>query len=224
MPKKSKHIKITDFKKPWNIKKKARANEENTIEYNKTFLIVCEGQTEAKYSESFPVISAIVIALDIGGKSCFQSVEVAKNMRKDYDEVWCVFDYDINNKPKEKEDFDNAIKKGISSDVKIAYSNDVFELWYYLHFEYTDSCNHRTFYYEKLSQLFNLNYVREGKRLENCTKWYRFLEQNENASQEKAIKNAEKLYGKNKTLAFHKQNPVTLVYQLVEELNKYKRK
>ena len=53
-------------------------------------------------------------------------------------------------------DFDNAISKAVLLGYKVGYSNDSFELWFYLHFNFTDAQNLRTFYYSELSKRFGI--------------------------------------------------------------------
>jgi hypothetical protein len=55
MPKRTRSIKNTDKGKPWNRKLKPGYYRIETIPINKTILIVCEGQTEKLYFESFPI-------------------------------------------------------------------------------------------------------------------------------------------------------------------------
>lgn len=230
MPKKTKAIKETDIKgqKPWLKKVDASLYVIEMKEPNKTILIVGEGQTEKLYFESFPVLSLTVKAINLQGQSKLKLIEATKaiieNSTQEFEEVWCVFDMDYKQGEKEFSDFDNAIEKGKSLGYNIAYSNDSFELWFYLHFNYTEQRNHRTFYYKFLGQQWKLNYEKRGKTYKFCQSIYSKLETDENASQEKAIIQAEKLFESQKHLPFHQQNPMTLVYELVRYLNENKRK
>ena len=230
MPKKTKAIKKTDVKaqKPWREKVDASLYKIEVKEPNKTILIVGEGQTEKLYFESFPVLTLTVKVVDLKGQSKLKLIEstasIIKESDRKYDEVWCVFDMDFEPEKKEFSDFDNAINKGKSLDYHIAYSNDSFELWFYLHFHYTDQKHPRTFYYEFLGKQWNLNYEKDGKACKFCQTIYSRLENDENASQEKAIARAEKLFNQQSDLPFHQQNPVSLVYKLVNYLNDNKRK
>lgn len=230
MPKKTKAIKKTDIKgqKPWLKKVDASLYVIEMKEPNKTILIVGEGQTEKLYFESFPVLSLTVKAINLQGQSKLKLIEATKaiieNSNQNFEEVWCVFDMDYKQGEKEFSDFDNAIEKGKSLGYNIAYSNDSFELWFYLHFNYTVQRNHRTFYYKFLGQQWKLNYEKNGKTYKFCQGIYSKLETDEDASQEKAIIQAEKLFKSQKNLPFHQQNPTTLVYELVRYLNKNKRK
>ena len=224
MPKKTKAIKHGDRKqnKAWLKKVKPSAYKIEKVATNKIILIVCEGQTEKLYFDSFEVLSKTVVVVDLKGQSKIQLVENTKELAKnnEYDEIWCVFDMDIKyDEVSSKPNFDNAIFMAKKLGYKIAYSNDAFELWFYLHYQYTENEEYRTFYYRKLSQFWNINYEKFGKQYKFSSKIYSLLEDDENASQKDAINRAEKLYTKQKDLAFHKQNPVTKVYALVAELN-----
>ena len=223
MPKRTKAIKITDRKKPWLKKVNASLYNVDSKEQNKTILIVGEGQTEKLYFESFPVLSLTVEAIDLQGQSKLKLIESTKEIVKtadiEYDAVWCVFDMDIKQGEKELSDFDNAISSGQTKGYKIAYSNDCFELWFYLHYQFTDQKHHRAFYYKELGKVFDCNYVKDGKRYEFCKKVYSILENDPNSSQMNAIDRAKSLYQKNKDQVYHFQNPITMVYKLVEFLN-----
>lgn len=215
--------------KPWD-KKKNESYKIDKFETNKSILIMCEGQTEKEYFQSFDVINVKTICIDCKGlsklsliKECKNKVEQLKNKKIKFEEVWCVFDMDVKRGKSELSDFDNAIKSGHDNGFKIAYSNDAFELWFYLHYEYTDQQNHRKFYYEKLSGFFGYNYVRVGKSLNKCKENYSRLLSDPIADQNKAIDRAKKLHSEQEGLIYSKQNPLTTVYILVQNLNKYLR-
>lgn len=222
MPKKTRAIKITDEDKAWNRKPKPTAYRIEEIPINKTILIVCEGQTEELYFKSFPVLGVRVDAINLKGQSKLKFVEATELIQSEEkrDEVWCVFDMDVKRGEAEFSDFDNAIEKAKNLGYQVAYSNDAFELWFYLHFEYTDAENHRTFYYEELGRRLGLNYEKDGKRYDFCKEVYGILEKLDQSSQAKAIERARKLYEERSDLLYHQQNPVTMVFELVEELNR----
>ena len=228
MPRPTRAIKITDQGKAWNKKAKSSSYNIDTIPVNKIILIVCEGQTEKLYFESFPVLGVKVKAIDLGGQSKLKLIESTQGIieRSDfeYDGVWCVFDMDVKRGAEEFADFDNSITKGIQLGYNMAYSNDSFELWFYLHFYYTDAKNMRGFYYEELGKKFGLNYVKDGKKYDFCLKIYSILNEDKSSSQEKAIERAKQLFAEVKDLPYHQQNPVTKIFELVEELNENLRK
>jgi len=175
------------------------------------------------YFESFPVLTLTVEVVDLKGQTKLKLIESTTSIIKDnptkYDEVWCVFDMDVKQGVKEFADFDNAIEKGKFLGYNIAYSNDSFELWFYVHFNYSEQKHHRTFYYDALGEQWSLNYKKYGKAYKFCKEIYSKLENDENSSQERAIERADKLFKKQSKLSYHQQNPVTLVFDLVKFLN-----
>jgi len=224
MPKSTKAIKVTDKNKAWNIKAQPSGYKIESIPINKTILIVCEGQTEKLYFESFPVLGVKVKAVDLKGQAKHKLVEstidiVGTNDDKDI-EVWCVFDMDVKRGADEFADFDNAISKALQLGYNVAYSNDAFELWFYLHYNLTESQHLRPFYYNELGKRFGINYVKDGKKYAFCLTIYDILKNDKNSSQEKAIERAKLLFKQQESLPYHQQNPNTKVYELVEELNR----
>jgi len=224
MPKSTKAIKATDKDKAWNKKVQPSSYKIETIPINKTILIVCEGQTEKLYFKSFPVLGVKIKAIDLKGQAKLKLVESTKeivtNAKEEYNEVWCVFDMDVKRGANEFADFDNSISKALLLGYKVAYSNDAFELWFYLHYNYTDVQNLRTFYYTELGKRFDINYVKDGKKYDFCLKTYDILINDKSSSQLKAIERGKSLFKDQENLLFHQQNPNTKVYELVEELNR----
>lgn len=223
MPKSTKSIKITDRNKAWN---RRTGKEQRRLEFRKskdTFLIVCEGQTEELYFASFPIVSAKVELYNLEGQSKLQLVKATEMIvdQADYNfnQIWCVFDMDFKCGQKEFADFDNAIEQAESKGYRVAYSNDCFELWFYLHFQFTDQSNHRSFYYEQLSNLWDLNYEKNGKSRQYCLTYYKKLLEDERSNQSDAIRNAKRLEANKGNLPPSVRNPSTTVYLLVEELN-----
>ena len=109
-------------------------------------LIVCEGErTEPNYFKSFKILSKDVLEIDIKGegRNTLDLVEQALVIKRDnekkkeiiYDQVWVVFDRD--SFPHGQ--FNSAIKKARSNGLRVAYSNECFEVWYYLHFSYRET-------------------------------------------------------------------------------------
>ncbi len=92
-----------------------------------------------------------------------------------------------------------------------AYSNEAFELWYVLHFNYHQSATARHLYVERLNDLLGVPY--EKSRLD----MYERLEDR----QETAIRNAEKLLDTYQPHRPAHDNPSTTVHLLVKELNRF---
>lgn len=224
MPKSTKAIKVTDQNKAWNKKAKPSGYKIDTIPIKKTILIVCEGQTEELYFKSFPVLTQFKVeTYNTEGQSKLKLVESTKEIidsfSTEFDEVWCVFDMDVRRGADEFADFDNAINKALELGYKVAYSNDAFELWFYLHYNLINAQQLRTFYYNELGKRFGINYIKDGKKYNFCLQLYSILNEDINSSQQNAIDRAKALYEEQKHLTYHEQNPVTKVYELVKVLN-----
>ena len=226
MGKKTKAVKVTDKGKPWE-KQKAAYQYQPLKLANKTILIVCEGQTEEWYFRKFSVVSLSVKCVNLQGQSKLNLVRATEEIIKDddytFDEVWCVYDMDVRDIDKDFANFDNSIEKAKKLNYKVAYSNDCFELWLLLHYKNIENKYNRDYYYAELSKIFQINYIKKGKKIDFCKNLYGLLQKDSNASEQEAIKRAEKLYVAKKHLPYHKQKHVTLVYQLVQLLNEYKK-
>lgn len=228
MPKKTRSIKVTDQRgeKPWLKKKIPSAYQLDVKEKQKTFLIVCEGQTEELYFKAFPVVTAAIKAVPLGC-SATTLVECTRDMAENegYDEVWCVFDMDY--KPDirgQRQDFNNAIQVANDLGFKCAYSNDSFELWFVLHYQYVDQEYLRTYYNEVLSARWQISYERHGKTRAFSRSIYDKLQGDPQADQEVAISRGRKLFEMHREKVYHLQNPVTTVFELVTNLNQHLRR
>jgi hypothetical protein len=95
------------------------------------------------------------------GENPSKLVQSAKELKKqeDYDQVWCVFDRDSWT----VEDFNNAILNCNAQGFKVAYSNEAFELWYVLHFEFLNTGIPRRDYLRKLTSLIGREYRKIAK-------------------------------------------------------------
>jgi hypothetical protein len=223
----NKPIKKGDQNKAWNKRKvKTQPYKVEIRDKGKAFLIICEGQnTEPEYFKSFPVVTATVESYGTGSsrmKLVKQVIEIKKNEDADK-EIWVVFDMDIqrDNVVRLKADFDNAIALAQANDIKVAYANDAFELWFLLHYMYFDNQWTRHEYYQKLSELWGLNYEKAGKNLVFCKSIYRRLENDERVSQEQAMRRAKRLLTTQTDKKPSERNPCTTIQCLVDELNRH---
>ena len=80
MPISTKAIKVTDKNKAWNKKAQPSGYKIDAIPIKKTILIVCEGQTEKLYFESFPVLGVKIKAIDLKGQAKLKLVESTKEI------------------------------------------------------------------------------------------------------------------------------------------------
>lgn len=189
----------------------------------KYFLIVCEGEkTEPNYFKYFksklPKHLLDTVELIGEGDNTVNVVKKAISLKSkrledpinpDYDEVWAVFD---------KDDFPNvrinaAFNLANKNSVECAFSNQSFELWYVLHFQYLDSNLHRSQYIDKLSKLLKVKYEKNSEDIVELIF--------EKGNLDFAIKNSKKLEVINKGNSPSNSVPFTSVYLLVENLMKY---
>ncbi len=183
--------------------------------------IITEGEkTEPLYfgaikQEMRPHTSAVKVEIMGKGKNTVSLVESAKRImdQDDFDDVWVVFDEDGRG-----EQFNEAIKRAKGAGIRVAYSNEAFELWFLLHFNYMDSTLTRSQYCDKLTEILQ---QRTGNRKlkyeKNSKDMYSFLK--EHGSEIDAVRNAEELLKiHNDDESFDRRNPSTTVHQLVQFL------
>ncbi|MCY7862910.1 MULTISPECIES: RloB family protein [Bacillus] len=175
-----------------------------------SFLIVCEGKkTEPRYFESFRVRSARVKIVGTGSNTISLVEETIELMKcNSYDQVWCVFDRDSF----KAGNFYTAIQRALKNGIKVAYSNEAFELWYLLHFHYLDTAINRQQYVKKLNDFLGRKYKKNDPNMYNLLK----------SKQSTAIKNAKRLLESYTSQNPENNKPSTTVHLLVEELNKFK--
>ncbi len=219
------------------LKRRARKEEKRKIEYKskrKFYLIVCEGEkTEPNYFEalksSLPkgVLALTNIDIDGTGKNTLSIIEEAKKLRNKYEEkyfrkidrVWAVFDKDSF----PATNFNNAINKGENSKPKIncAWTNEAFELWYLLHFNFYNTGISRAQYQKLIEKEVNIAANRtDFKYKKNSKEMLAIL--NKFGNQKSAIKNAEKLEKLYFDRSFSNHNPCTKVHKLIKELTDLK--
>jgi len=180
-----------------------RVNEQ---EVRQRFLIVCEGtKTEPIYFEQFRV-PGLVIQLERTGRNTISLVEEALKLRREgeYDQVWCVFDKDDFS----IDQFEQAIQVAVNNRMKVAYSNQAFELWYVLHFCYMQNANGREAYREMLNRFLGFKYEKNAPRM------YQILF----SKMDTAIENARRLIEEYHPCRPGRDDPSTRVHELIQEL------
>ena len=205
-----------------NLKREERPRLIDRVAERRYFLIVTEGEkTEPNYFKGLiDELPDHLVEVEILGRGAdtISVVQAAikrreqaeqQRLKPPFDEVWAVFDKD--DFPAKK--FNEAVQLAENKQVKVAYSNEAFELWYVLHFEFLNSAVNRAKYIETLKRVL-------GSYKKNQTGIYRLLKEKGNEAQ--AIKWAKKLYKELNVGNPAVENPTTLVYDLVERLNKFK--
>lgn len=202
---------------PWD-KKSGRKEAVRKIQRH---LIVCEdAKSAADYLRAFKVSDDFAeVVVEGGAGNTASVVEKALKLRekaiKDgtpYAEVWCVFDRDSFPAKNFNRAFDLA-RGDDKHDVHIIWSNECFELWYLLHFEFVVAGLGRNEIYAKLAEPQRL-----GKKYDKSDKT---VFEQLSGKVEIAKKNAKKLladYGAK--LNPEKDNPSTKVHELVAVLQK----
>lgn len=198
----------------------ARRNEK-FIRVN--ILVVCEGeQTEPSYFESFPTnLKGITVKLDcIPGNKKNQpsqildrAINLAKQSKINYDQIWIVFDKDDTL----DEDFNKTILEANKKKIKIAWSNEAFELWYVLHFQECTSSLSRKDYKKLIEKGLNKN--NKGKKIEyskNRKDMFDLL--SKYGDRDAALSRAKKCNNQFDCQHYSKHNPATIVCFLVETM------
>jgi hypothetical protein len=178
------------------------------------FLIVCEGTcTEPYYFEA--LAQELRLSVDIRveglGDNTDSLVEraIAISAEDNYTQVWCVFDRD--SFPAGR--FNRAINLAHRNGLFVAYSNEAFELWYVLHFEFLQTGLPRADYEKKLSLYLRKRYKKNSSTI------YKEIHIN----QAIAIRNASTLFATYNPIEPERNNPSTTVHLLLIELFKYRR-
>ena len=198
-----------------------------------SFLIVTEGEkTEPLYLNGlkkyitnkyggFIDIEEVFPLIDISGegKCTVSLLEAAKRLVNKskiiYQNVWLAFDKD------DFEDFDEAIVLAKEEGYEVAWSNQSFEYWLYIHFHFSDAALHRDDWFSKLSDVFkDYNINKEGyeKNLVNV-----FELVTANGGLKTAIGNASRLLSRydNKNISPSQIDPSTTMHKLVLSFEDY---
>jgi hypothetical protein len=179
-------------------------------------LILCEGKkTEPNYFRKFPLdVELVEIDIKGTGANTLSLVEDAIRRGQDavstgrpYNQIWCVFDRDSF----PPGNFNRAFKVADENHVRIAYSNQCFELWYLLHYHFNDAAIKRNEYARRLTRYIGRKYRKNDENMYDLLK----------ERQAEAIQNAKKLCNRYISCNPEKDDPSTTVHELVEALNEF---
>ena len=216
--------KIEELKREKREAKAAKKRKENTRSKIVRFLIVCEGaRTEPNYFQALvkDKYSEVRDEKIVGeGKPTCALVNRTLQIKKEleqrrqlpFDRVWVVFDKD------DFPDFNEAIKLADSLSFNCAWTNEAFELWYFLHFQYLDAGISRHDYIIKLENEIRKHPNYENyKYKKNDPSVYKMLNTigDENFAKQCAVRLRSFFEG---DLDFKEHKPCTTVDLLVEEL------
>lgn len=216
------------------FKKQREGRKERKFEYEKpkanSYLIVTEGKrTEPLYFSG--MVAHILKKMggninvyelpqfDINGEGCStnklieKTDELVSKSKIFYEHIWVVFDKD------DFQDFNESILNAERKGYKVAWSNQSFEYWIYLHFHYSDSALHRDDWYDKLSEIFSNRNLGDGSYRKNYEDIFNIINQSNGLAS--AIRHAKRRMSDYKTQKPSEYDPGTMVYKLAEELKKY---
>lgn len=193
-----------------------------------SYLIVTEGgKTEPLYlngiRERIKEVRGGNIDIHIKGegRSTFSLLRKANELVRGahiiYQNVWLVFDKD------DFEDFDQAIEEAGKAGYKVAWSNQSFEYWLYLHFEYSDVALHRNDWTAKFSEILKRNRLSKKGYEKNLKNIYTVVDTYNGV--DTAIKHAKRRmvdYESSKCKP-SEYDPGTTVHILVGDLKEYLR-
>lgn len=185
----------------------------DTLELRQRFLIVCQGtKTEPNYFNRFrvPLLILKVIGSPVDPyRLVCRAIEYREKTDDEYNQVWVVFDCDDT----PKDTINKALDLAKRSDIQTAYSNQAFELWYLLHFQYLSSAQTRQDYIRKLEYYLDRVYDKTDDSLFDILY----------PRQPEAISNAERLLEEYHPLRPVEDDPSTTVHLLVIQLNRFQR-
>ena len=203
--------------------KASKKRKENVREKLVRFLIVCEGtKTEPHYFEALikNYISTVrEVTIEGEGRATVALVDRTLEIKQElerknamsFERVWGVFDKD------DFDDFNDAIKKANKLGFHSAWTNEAFELWYYLHFEYLDTGIGRADYIKKLEEAFkeklgdsHFEYKKGNPDIYSLLQQY--------GREDLAKRFAQQLRGLYTGTDYAAHKPCTMVDKLVEEL------
>jgi len=210
---------MEELKRAHRQAKQDKKRKVNTRTVSVSFLIVCEGKcTEPNYflaliKDRYSDVREFTIkGKGLGTVSLVkEAIAIRDKSQKEFDRVWVVFDKD------DFQDFNEAIALAKKNKINCAWSNESFELWYCLHFQYLDSAISRIGYEEIIErEIKKATGDSTYKYKKNDTDFYSLLQQY--GDEEKAIINAERLQEQFTDENYSIHNPCTHVNELVEEL------
>jgi len=196
---------------PLQSKRTSHNRKINQRETIPRILIVCEGErTEPDYFSAFRVTNAVIRGRGMNTLSLVHEAMRIRDLGGNFKQVWCVFDLDSF----PEKNFDEAVRFAESEDIKVAYSNEAFELWYVLHFDYLQSASNREQYKDTLTRHLKKKYLKSNPDI------YELLI----SRQSVAIANAKRLLNDLHPPHFThaEKKPSTTVHELVIELNRLK--
>ncbi|MGL5069089.1 MAG: RloB family protein [Sarcina sp.] len=194
----------------------ARKKSKEQIVKNKV-LIICQGKTEYNYFNQFrlsigekDIRNLPTIKPKVNNESPKRVVEYAiKEKTRECLSVWCVFDKD------EFKDFEEALRLAKKNDIRCAYSNKDFELWFLYHIKNQSVPIKDKDCKEIIAKFIGKKYSKVDENLYNYfeKEMKKAINNAKIRHQESMLENINSIYG---------SEPCTTIYELVEYLNEFK--
>ncbi len=159
-----------DFFQRKRTQRGSRKHDERTVIPN-SYLIVSEGaKTEKNYFDGLAAyirdhfgggIDVVAPQIETQGLGrgtvslVNETARIVNRSPKMYEHVWVVFDKD------DFGDFDQAVALAQEKHFQVAWSNQCFEYWLFLHFAFCQSALHRDEWQDKLDKLFTDRSIRK---------------------------------------------------------------
>lgn len=202
---------------------KVESKVADAIEERQYFLIVCEGvRTEPIYFtylknflpkhllQTIEIRGAGDNTINVARKAIEERDERLKDpINPPFDEVWAVFDKD----DFPAKHFNQAVQLCSQYEINSGHTNEAFELWYLLHFQYLDTSLKRKSYFKILSDILGSKYEKNSKAV------VEFLFKKGNVRQ--AIEWAHSLKEMHEDATPADACPSTQIHILVERLLRY---
>src|SRR5882672_9999496 len=200
--------------RPWELVPGRRAE---ATRRRRRVLIVCEdSKSSCLYFRAFNIDLERAEVITVGtGMNTDSLIEeaikrkaLAESRQEPYNQVWSVFDRD--NFP--LSNYLRAFELAEANGIRVAWTNEAFELWYLLHFNYHDSGISRDAHKQKLAACGIAGYDKADAGM-----YAKVLEH-----QPTAIRNAKRLekhWNEMGKRFPERENPSTGVHKLVEFLN-----
>jgi hypothetical protein len=187
------------------------------------YLIVTEGaRTEPIYFKYLAsrLPKKLIDTIDVNGQGAntVSVVKAAIRLRAErlknlqlppYDEVWAVYDKD----DFPAKNYHKAIKMASDNNIHSGHSNQSFELWYVLHFQFLDAAIHRSDYIDILTKQLGFKYEKNSEQVVRMLFDKKVMR--------RAIVWAKRLEALHEGKTAARSCPMTMVYQLVENLLNY---
>ena len=178
----------------------------------KSYLIICEGETEILYFHRFKLqtVNLKIIEGKQGNAKSFvlEAIKIKNSLKEKYDESWCVLDKD-NTKDV---DFIEAIKIANQSNLTVAYSIIAFEVWLLLHFKFFTKLMNSNELNKELSSYLKYPYSKQEKILQKIFKGIQDKE-------DLAIQNAFKMNERSNIIeSITFENSLTTIHLLVSKI------